>query len=108
MEINDRVEEDSGDRGRSVGMAEGNEMCHLGELVNYSEDNRLAIDARKTFYKVHRNISPDSGRHVERLKKAGGMKVLVFVPLACDACPKRGPARSTAHPTGRSQCRAGA
>jgi hypothetical protein len=39
-----------------VGMAQGNEMGTLGELVNDCEDDRFVVDAWKALDEIHRDI----------------------------------------------------
>ena len=67
MEAHDAVEEGTGDRSSGVGVAERDEMRILGEAIDHREDDRFAIDLGQALDKIHRNVGPNLGRHVEGL-----------------------------------------
>ena len=55
---NDAVEEGAGDRRRRVWVTEGDEVGVLREAINHCEDDRLPMDLRKAFNKVHGDVCP--------------------------------------------------
>ena len=63
------IEEGASDGGGRVGMAEGDEVCILGELVDDGEDDGFAANLQKPFDEVHRDIRPHLGRNIERLEQ---------------------------------------
>jgi hypothetical protein len=81
------VSKDSGNQCHDVGVADGDEVRHLGKPVNHREGHELAIDAREALHEVHRDISPHDGWHIEGLEKAGRVKVFALILLACHARP---------------------
>jgi len=55
---NDAVEEGAGDRRRRVWVTEGDEVGVPREGINHREDDRLPVDLRKAFNKVHGDVCP--------------------------------------------------
>jgi hypothetical protein len=60
-------------------MAEGYEVCEIGEATDDGQDHIIATDFGKPLNEVHGDVTLDSARYGERLQKLGGMKVLCFV-----------------------------
>ena len=81
MEPHNLVEERLGNRGGAVGVAEGDEMCILGEAINHRENHRFASDLGKAFNKIHGDVGPDGVGNVQRLQQAGWMEMLRLVTL---------------------------
>jgi len=53
----------------------------LRKPINHCENDAVAVDLGKTLHKVHGDVSPNLGRHVERLEETGGVERLRLVPL---------------------------
>ena len=68
METHDSFKEGIGNGSNGVGVTEGDEMRILGEAIDHHEDDRLAIDLGQVLDKIHRNVSPNLGWHVEGLQ----------------------------------------
>jgi hypothetical protein len=83
VKSNDLREESACHRRRRVGVAEGNKVRVLGEPVHHGENHRFAAHLGQGFNKIHGDIRPHYGRHLERLEQAGRMKLLGLVALAC-------------------------
>jgi hypothetical protein len=62
MYTNNTLEEGTGDQGSRVRVAKGDEVCVHGE-ANADGENDEALD------EVHRDVGPDLGGHVDRLKE---------------------------------------
>jgi len=67
MEAYDVVEQRLRDGESRVGVAERNEVDHLGETVHHCENNGLAADLGKTLDEVHGDVAPHGRRNLEGL-----------------------------------------
>jgi hypothetical protein len=56
MELDDAIEEGFGDQSGNVGVAQRDEMSMLGEPINHDQDDTLAMDVRKAFDEIKRNV----------------------------------------------------
>jgi hypothetical protein len=87
MEFDNALKERLSNGERSVWVAQGNEVRHLGEAVDDREHNRLAADLGKSFNEIHGNVAPDRLRHIKGLEQTGGVQMISFIALAHRAAP---------------------
>jgi hypothetical protein len=81
MKPDDTVKENLGHRCRRVRVTQRQEVCVLQKSVYNDEDDRLAVDARKAFNKIHGDVGLDGGWKFQRLEQAGRMQLLRLVTL---------------------------
>jgi hypothetical protein len=91
MKPDDTVEENPGHRCRRVRVTQRQEVCVLRKSVYNGEGDRLAVDARKAFNKIHGDVGPDGGCKFQRLEQAGRMKLLRLVALTSSTRPDEVP-----------------
>jgi hypothetical protein len=63
METNDVMEESMSDGRRRIRVTQRNEMSILGESVDHSKDDALAMNFGKHLDEIHGNISPNARWH---------------------------------------------
>lgn len=86
MQPNTAIEEGSSNSGGGIRVAHHDEMSLLGEPVHHSEDYKFTVHLGKAHDELERDVSPDLGWHIERLKQADRMEGLRLVALEGGAC----------------------
>jgi hypothetical protein len=81
VEPDNGVDEGHGNSRCRVGVAEGDEVCILGEAVHHYQDDRLTADLGDADDKIERDVEPYTRWHRKRLQEAHQVKVLCFVAL---------------------------
>jgi hypothetical protein len=81
VEANNGVKECVGDRCRTVQVRQWNEVCHLRESVDHSEDHSLVVDTRQSLNEVHGQVNPHHARQVQWQKEIGQLQWLHLVAL---------------------------
>ena len=66
-------------------MTQGNEMRHLREAVDHSEDHILPAQTWEALNEVHGDVAPHMFRNRKWLKKTSGMQVFGFITLTNSA-----------------------
>jgi hypothetical protein len=60
-------------------------MLIFRESVHHYQDDRLVVNARKTFSENHGHISPYSRRYIKRLHQSYRMQIIGLILLARNA-----------------------